>query len=166
MTKFLKFTLAIFCSMTLSTVFADVTVTMHLTTPKGDGKSIGTITASDTKDGLLLTPNLTDLSPGAHGFHVHQNPSCDDSGMAAGGHLDPNKTGKHQGPFSQAGHLGDLPALNVDPNGKVTTPVLAPRLKVQDILNHSLMIHAGGDNYSDTPAMGGGGARIACGVVK
>jgi Cu-Zn family superoxide dismutase len=46
-------------------------------------------------------------------------------------------------------------------------PLLAPRLKLADIKGRSLMIHAGGDNYSDTPApLGGGGARAACGVVK
>jgi len=29
------------------------------------------------------------------------------------------------------------------------------------------MIHAGGDNYADQPApLGGGGARVACGVIK
>lgn len=166
MIKMSKYLFVMFCSIAFSTVFADVTVNIYLTAPKGNGKAIGTIMASDTKDGLLLTPNLTDLSPGSHGFHVHENPSCDDSGTAAGGHLDPNKTGKHQGPFSNSGHLGDLPSLTVDKEGKATTPVLAPRLKLQDILNHSLMIHAGGDNYSDNPAMGGGGARIACGVVK
>jgi Cu-Zn family superoxide dismutase len=45
--------------------------------------------------------------------------------------------------------------------------VLAPRLKVRDVKNRALMIHAGGDNYSDQPAaLGGGGARIACGVAK
>jgi len=28
------------------------------------------------------------------------------------------------------------------------------------------MIHAGGDNYTDEPALGGGGARVACGVIN
>jgi Cu-Zn family superoxide dismutase len=52
-------------------------------------------------------------------------------------------------------------------DGKATLPVLAPRLKVADIRGRSLMIHAGGDNYSDSPApLGGGGDRVACGVVK
>jgi hypothetical protein len=55
----------------------------------------------------------------------------------------------------------------VGADGKATLPVLAPRLKVADIKGKSLMIHAGGDNYSDAPApLGGGGARVACGVVK
>ena len=86
--------------------------------------------------------------------------------LAAGGHYDPAGTGKHEGPYGN-GHLGDLPALYVAADGKATLPVLAPRLKVADIKGRSLMIHAGGDNYSDAPApLAGGDARVACGVVK
>jgi Cu-Zn family superoxide dismutase len=61
----------------------------------------------------------------------------------------------------------DLPALTKGKDGKATTPVIAPRLKVADVKGRSLMIHTGGDNYSDNPAaLGGGGARVACGVIK
>jgi Cu-Zn family superoxide dismutase len=57
--------------------------------------------------------------------------------------------------------------LFVDAQGKSTLPVLAPRLKVTDVKGRSLMVHAGGDNFSDQPeALGGGGARIGCGVVN
>ena len=156
-------------------VFAeDVVVKVNLVNEQGVGKEIGTITASDTQYGLILTPQLSDLTPGLHGFHVHEKPDCSCAmkdgkpmaGLAAGGHLDPAGTGKHEGPYGN-GHLGDLPALYVDASGKATLPVLAPRLKVADIKGRSLMIHAGGDNYADTPApLGGGGARVACGVVK
>lgn len=47
-------------------------------------------------------------------------------------------------------------------------PVLAPRLKsLADVDNRALMVHAGGDNHSDHPQpLGGGGARIVCGVIK
>ncbi len=129
-------------------------------------KSVGVVIATDTKYGLLLTPDLFDLPPGNHGFHVHINASCADHGMAAGGHLDPANTGKHLGPYNTNGHLGDLPVLIVNQDGKATLPILAPRLTVKLIENHSLMIHAGGDNYSDIPAPnGGGGARFACGVI-
>ena len=126
---------------------------------------LGTITATDDPKGVLLTPDLNTLPPGIHGMHIHENPSCADSGMAAGGHFDPQHTGKHLGPYNNQGHLGDLPALTVTADGRATLPVLAPRLKVADLKGHSLIIHAGGDNYSDTPPMGGGGARIACGVI-
>jgi Cu-Zn family superoxide dismutase len=88
------------------------------------------------------------------------------AGLAAGGHYDPATTGRHEGPGGK-GHLGDLPALTVGADGKATAPVTAPRLKVADVLGRSLMVHAGGDNYADSPApLGGGGGRIACGVIK
>lgn len=126
---------------------------------------LGTITARDTQYGLLLTPDLNTLPPGIHGMHIHEFASCARGGLAAGDHLDPQKTGKHLGPYNDQGHLGDLPALTVTADGEAHQPVLAPKLKVMDLTGHSIIIHAGGDNYSDTPPMGGGGARIACGVI-
>ena len=141
-----------------------VTIPVFLT---ADGTtSVGTVTATDTPYGLLLTPNLKDLPPGIHGFHIHTNPSCADNGQAAGGHLDPMNTEKHLGPYNPAGHLGDMPVLIVNANGTATLPVLAPRLTVALIKGHSLMIHLGPDNYSEVPMMGGGGPRLACGVIK
>ena len=54
-----------------------------------------------------------------------------------------------------------------DKDGAANQPVLAPRLKVSDLNGRSVMVHAGGDNYADQPApLGGGGGRIACGVIK
>ena len=152
----------------------DIVIKVHLVNEHGMGKEIGTITASDSKYGLILMPKLSDLPPGLHGFHVHEKPDCSHAmkegkavpALAAGGHYDPAAAGKHEGPYGN-GHLGDLPALYVASDGKASLPVLAPRLKAADIKRRSLMIHAGGDNYSDTPApLGGGGGRIACGVVK
>lgn len=88
------------------------------------------------------------------------------AGFAAGGHYDPAHSKKHLGPFSSAGHPGDLPVLVVD-SGDAAQPVTAPHLKVADIRGRSIMIHAGADNYSDAPLpLGGGGARIACGVIR
>jgi Cu-Zn family superoxide dismutase len=86
--------------------------------------------------------------------------------MAAGGHYDPANTGKHLGPYGE-GHKGDMPVLTVDASGNATKAVTVPHLTMADVKGRSIMIHAGGDNYSDQPApLGGGGARIACGVVK
>ena len=46
-------------------------------------------------------------------------------------------------------------------------PVAAPRLTLKDVQGRALMIHEGGDNYSDEPKpLGGGAGRIACGIVK
>lgn len=158
-----------FITLTLTTtVFANTTVDMNITAKDGVGKSVGTIEISETPYGLLFTPALHDLTPGAHGLHIHQDPSCNDDGMAAGSHLDPKKSGKHLGPYNDNGHLGDLPILYVNADGTASTPVLAPRLHhIKTIDNHALMIHNGGDNYSDQPEkLGGGGTRMVCGIIK
>jgi Cu-Zn family superoxide dismutase len=152
----------------------EIVVPMRLLSKTGMENKIGNISIKDTQYGAVLIPSLSGLPPGLHGLHVHQNPACGPAesegkmvpGLAAGGHYDPAGAGYHAGPYGE-GHLGDLPALYVDTKGKSTHPVLAPRVKVGDLHNRSLIIHAGGDNYSDQPAkLGGGGARIACGVVN
>ncbi len=155
---------------------ASKTVTINSISTAGVGSSIGTLTLRDTSQGLFIEPKLSGLSAGPHGFHFHAKPDCGAGagaggqpagGMAAGGHYDPKDTKKHLGPHNMAGHTGDLPVLVVDQNGAATLPVVAKRLKVSDVTGHAIMIHAGGDNFDDVPApLGGGGGRIACGVVR
>lgn len=153
---------------------ADNTVKMNMVDAKGTGTEVGTVSISSSKYGLVFTPALKGLPPGVHGFHLHENPSCDPkekdgklvAALAAGGHYDPHNTKRHDAPWGN-GHLGDLPALIVDAAGNANQPLLAPRLKVSDLAGRSLMVHAGGDNHADHPdVLGGGGARIACGVIK
>jgi Cu-Zn family superoxide dismutase len=85
--------------------------------------------------------------------------------QAAGSHFDPHKTGKHLGPHG-GGHEGDLPKLVVDADGTALKTFDLRGITLEEISGRSVMIHAGGDTYSDSPApLGGGGARIACGVI-
>ncbi|EFG1183757.1 superoxide dismutase [Cu-Zn] SodC [Escherichia coli] len=139
-------------------------VEMNLVTSQGVGQSIGSVTITETDKGLEFSPDLKALPPGEHGFHIHAKASAAES---AGGHLDPQNTGKHEGPEG-AGHLGDLPALVVNNDGKATDAVIAPRLKsLDEVKDKALMVHVGGDNMSDQPKpLGGGGERYACGVIK
>lgn len=152
---------------------AESTVTLRSVDANGIGAALGTVRLVETNHGLALYPNLKGLSAGLHGFHVHENGSCEaaprggrpEPALAAGGHLDPAQSNKHGEPWGD-GHLGDLPALYVAADGTATQPVLAPRLKLADVRNKALMVHAGGDNHADHPApLGGGGARVACGVI-
>lgn len=160
-------TIALLSLGLISTSYAAKTVEIELFQADGKVVPAGTVTLTDTAYGLLITPNLKGLPSGLHGFHIHEHASCADHGMAASGHLDPAKTNKHLGPYDKKGHLGDLPILIVDTNGNATIPTIAPKIKLHQTTNHALMIHEGGDNYSDEPEkLGGGGARIACGVIK
>lgn len=174
MKKFLfAFVLSLFFT---GTVLADkLSVDIHAVSSDGIGKKIGTVKAEDSEKGLMLKVNVKSIPPGEHGFHVHQHPSGEPSArpdgkigaaLSAGGHYDPDNTGKHSGPYAD-GHKGDLPFLTANKKGRINETVIAPRLAVADLKGRSIMIHAGGDNYSDEPLpLGGGGARIAIGLVK
>lgn len=151
---------------------AETTVTMNAITRSGVGQKIGTIDLRDSADGLQIRTNLAGLPAGSRGFHVHENANCGPginegkqaAGMAAGEHYDPGHKGKHMGPTG-AGHMGDLPALAVSANGEARTNMTVKRLSVKDLQGRSLMIHAGSDTYNEPPKAGGGGERIACGVI-
>jgi Cu-Zn family superoxide dismutase len=152
---------------------AEVTVKLNIAEPTGTGAAVGTVRIVETNYGLAFYPNLTGLPAGLHGFHVHENASCAPAvkdgvsvaALAAGGHFDPLGAKHHGEPWGD-GHLGDLPPLYVSADGMASNPVLAPRLKLADVMHHPLMVHVGGDNHSDSPAaLGGGGARLACGVI-
>ena len=152
---------------------ADVVVPMHMVNEQGNAQAIGHVTIAESAHGLVLTPQLNGLPAGVHGFHVHENGSCAPGlrdgkpvpALAAGGHYDPLASKRHGTPWGE-GHLGDLPGLVVDHHGHASYAVLAPRLKLSDVKSRSLMVHVGGDNHADHPEpLGGGGARMACGVI-
>ena len=159
--------------LALPVVAAEVVVPMHMVNEQGMAQAIGQVTISESAHGLVFTPQLTGLPPGVHGFHVHENGSCAAGlrdgksvpALAAGGHYDPLGSKRHSTPWGD-GHLGDLPGLVVDHHGQASYAVLAPRLKLSDVKSRSLMVHVGGDNHADHPEpLGGGGARMACGVI-
>jgi Cu-Zn family superoxide dismutase len=159
----------------LPTLAATVKAKVMLATADGPGGAVGVVVFRDTRHGATIKVDLRGLPPGQHGFHVHDKPSCDpgvvNGAMApaggAGGHFDPAMTKMHMGPEG-AGHLGDLPFLTVAADGADHETLLAPHIKdVAALKGHSVMIHAGGDNYADQPKpLGGGGARIACGLIE
>jgi Cu-Zn family superoxide dismutase len=151
---------------------AELVVPINKVTPHGVGEKLGTATISDKPGGgLEFNVNVTGIPAGEHGFHLHTTGSCDpqdkdgkpQAGLAAGPHFDPAHTKTHRGPMG-TGHKGDLPFLTATDQG-IKMVVTAPHLAMSDVEGRALVIHAGGDNYTDHPENGGGKGRIACGIV-
>lgn len=99
---------------------------MNLIDTNGTGAAIGAVTFKDAEKGLMITPALSGLPRGAHGFHIHEKGACEAgeqngkkiAGLAAGGHYDPQHTRKHLGPYNSGRHIGDLPELVVTRTAK------------------------------------------------
>ena len=163
--RILAYSSFLFMLATGLAVAQQVTVDVNRISDAGVGGKIGTVTITGGKD-VTFRVELTGLPKGQRGFHVHEKGDCSPAmkggkmtaGIAAGEHYDPEGKKSHKGP-SGVGHKGDLPLLNGTNKG-IRQTVVAPRLKLDDIRGRSLVIHEGGDNYTDTPENGGGRGRV------
>ncbi|HEU0062614.1 MAG TPA: superoxide dismutase family protein, partial [Hyphomicrobiaceae bacterium] len=143
-----------------------LTVDMNSISESGVGDKVGTVVLSGGKKGVSFKVSVKNVPPGKHGFHVHDKGDCASAakdgkmtaGLAAGPHYDPDSAKSHKGPTGK-GHKGDLPVLTATAKG-INQTVRAPRLNLSVVQGRALMIHEGGDNYSDTPENGGGKGRI------
>ena len=166
----------LFCSNSFSYA-AEIRVKMNKISTDGVGSAIGYIILKDSHHGLSVKPNLRELAPGNHAFHIHEKPSCEPgvkdgekvAGLMAGGHFDPTNVGhamKHDHSKKHSGHMkphGDLPQLLAGVDGTSTSSVMTKNLKVSQLLNRSIMVHKYGENDPGKPR--GGGPRVACGII-
>src|SRR5260370_30636424 len=98
---------------------AELRADMHKATGTGPGEAIGTVTIADGASGAAVKAALTGLPAGPHGFHIHENGSCQPTTAngqpvpagGAGGPFDPPKSGKDGGPGG-GGHPRALPLLH------------------------------------------------------
>ena len=151
---------------------ADMAYTSAVQTPG----PAGVIRVVASAKGAEFRVDLRDLPPGPHGFHVHEAGSCADApnaagvmtpAGAAGPHWDPARTAAHRGPHGD-GHMADLPRIEAGADGRAVATLTAPRITdLAALKGHAIIVHVGADTYSDTPdPLGGGGARLACGVLR
>ena len=135
------------------------------------GKSVGTATFTEQKDGVKVTVKVTGLTPGKHGFHIHETGTCTPPDFkSAGGHFNPFK--KHHGMENPKGkHAGDFPNLEVKKDGTAQAAVVAAGATIKEGPGSlfkpggtALVIHAAPDDYKSDPA-GNAGVRVACGVI-
>ena len=140
-----------------------------------DGSGVsGTATFREVEGALRVRVRVEGLSPGDHGFHVHEGTSCapDSAGTpggAAGGHLNP--LASPHGPPSASKlnrHAGDLGNVTAGPDGVAAGVVVDSLLALSgptSVLGHAVIVHAGRDDLESQPG-GDAGARAACGVVR
>ena len=160
--RILPLSLTLAAGLAATSAAADATATLM----DADGGAHGTVTFTQSPNGVLIEVAATDLAPGEHGFHVHETGACTPDFDAAGGHFAPE--GADHGFLTEgAPHAGDLPNLVAAEDGTATASFFSTTLMLDDssLLDAdgaAVMIHEGADDYMDMASAGG---RFACGVI-
>jgi len=146
---------------------ANVLATVTLD-PASGSQAHGTVTFIRQGDGILVKAEITGLTPGQHGIHIHDKGDCSaPDAMSAGGHFNP--TGMpHGGPMTEMHHAGDFGNLVADENGVVHFEQVFHGLSFEgtnSIIGRAIIVHAKADDLTSQPS-GNSGARVACGVIE
>jgi len=127
----------------------------------------GIVTFARTDGGIRVMATVQGLSPGEHGFHIHEYGDCSSpDASSAGGHFNPEGA-RHGAPSDANRHVGDLGNITADESGigdynRIDT--LIAFSGSHDIIGRGLIVHSGEDDFMTQPT-GGAGARMACGVI-
>ena len=133
------------------------------------GSSVtGTATFIEEDKQLRVRAAVIGLSPGKHGFHIHEKGDCSaPDATSAGGHFNPSGNA-HGAPDGSPHHNGDLGNLTADAEGKATLDVLVSDLTVKpgpnSVVGRGLIVHADPDDLKTQPT-GNSGKRVACAVI-
>jgi superoxide dismutase, Cu-Zn family len=130
-------------------------------------KVTGTVTFTKTDEGVRVVADVDGLTPGEHGFHIHDFGDCTAAdATTAGGHYNPGKH-QHAGPDAEMRHKGDLGNLTADAAGKAHYERVDSKLQLSgehSIVGRSVIVHEKVDDLKTQPT-GNAGARVACGVI-
>jgi superoxide dismutase, Cu-Zn family len=136
--------------------------------PTKGNKVSGTVTFNEKDGKTEVVVDLKGLTPGEHGFHVHETGDCSaPDAKSAGDHFNPDKA-EHGAPDAAAHHTGDLGNVTADKSGaaKVTTTVdfLTVNAGPHSVVGKAVIVHCNADDLKSQPA-GNAGPRVGCGVV-
>jgi Cu-Zn family superoxide dismutase len=138
-----------------------------LAATKGN-KAQGTVTFTGINGGVRVVAEISGLTPGKHGFHVHEKGDCSaPDASSAGGHFNP--TGMpHGGPNFAQRHVGDFGNIVADESGRARAEFIDTHIALdgpRSILGRGLVVHAKADDLISQPS-GDAGDRVACGVIQ
>ena len=141
---------------------------MAMVAPTSGSSVSGMIHFNQKSDGdVQVVGDLSGLTPGMHGFHVHENGDCGNDAAAAGGHFNPTNA-PHASPDAASHHSGDFGNITADAAGNAHIDFTSHSIKVASgttsVVNRAVVVHADPDDLNSQPS-GNSGKRIGCGVV-
>jgi len=158
---------ALFLAMNARVDGAAITKAVAVLQPTKGSNVSGVITFTKISGGIRVVADIEGLTPGDHGFHIHEFGDCSaPDATSAGGHFNPEGH-LHAGPGSQQRHEGDLGNVAANANGKAHYDLVDTQLSFDgphSIIGRSVIVHEKIDDFKTQPT-GNAGARVACGVI-
>lgn len=144
-----------------------LTKAVALVKPASGSSVTGVVYFARVEQGVAVLAEITGLTPGVHGFHIHEYGDCSGpEAKTAGGHYNPQGV-SHGCPPAWPIHVGDLGNLNADETGTATFYRIFHHLRLDgsdSILGRGVVVHAGEDDCVSQPS-GAAGARVGCGTI-
>lgn len=132
-------------------------------TPTQGNKVRGVLRLTQQGDELRIQGRVNNLTPGEHGFHIHQfGDARGPDGMATGGHYNPG--GHDHGALGAKSHAGDLGNITANADGVAQVNIRTTNTKLHFVLGRAFIVHADKDDLTTQPT-GDAGARVAVGVI-
>ncbi len=145
----------------------EVTKAVAVVNPTEGGKVHGVVTFTQAGANVKVEARIEGLTPGKHGFHIHEWGDCSSKdGAAAGGHFNPAGA-QHGAPDAAQRHAGDMGNIEADQSGVARLEYNDPMIKLNghgSIIGRGLIVHANPDDLKSQPT-GNAGGRLACGVI-
>ena len=160
--------LAICCALSLTSVSAqEVKKAIAVLHPASGSQVMGTVTFTKIDGGIQVVADITGLTPGQHGFHIHEFGDCSaPDATSAGGHFNPSKN-PHAGHDDAKRHEGDLGNIEADSSGKAHLELTDKMMTMsgeKSIIGRGVIVHEKADDLKTQPT-GNAGGRVACGVI-
>jgi superoxide dismutase, Cu-Zn family len=154
-------------NMPKSEVKHDIQRAICVLNPTEGNTVTGTITFTQSVDGVVVKGDIKGLSPGKHGFHIHEFGDCSSpDGTSAGGHFNPMHM-EHGAPTDMKRHEGDMGNIIADASGNAHIEYTDGVIKLNgthSIVGRGIIVHQGEDDLKSQPT-GNAGSRVACGVI-
>jgi Cu-Zn family superoxide dismutase len=165
MKRQLALAVSAFVVLASSAIAADATATLAAASAS---KAAGSVTFTPVAGGLHVTGEITGLTPGEHGFHLHAKGDCSaPDATSAGDHWNPTNQA-HGAPSAPAHHSGDLGNITADASGKAKVDVTVKGVSLDgdsSVVGKAVIVQGKADDLKTQPS-GAAGPRVACGVVQ
>ena len=134
--------------------------------PTAGNAAAGTVRFTAVPGGVEIAADLGGLTPGQHGFHIHQYGDCSaPDGTSAGGHYNPAGVAHGNATDAQR-HVGDLGNISANSDGVAAYRRIDHQIQLngpESIIGRGVIVHEKPDQFSQPTGAAGG--RVACGAI-